>query len=239
MLSVLKNGTLRSARPLWGAATLGLTALSAVPAEAGGGAHIVDDDAVLDPGVCHSEQWLTHKDANNGLVTVAPACTFASLPRLELAIAVQHIYDPDNATTITPGAKLNLRSHTETGVGMAVSAAVVWNADDRRVDAVQFNLPVSIRATKRLTVHGNLGWVITPAETDQHALFWGAQAEYFLSSDLVLMGEVFGLDKGAAGSQAGLRWVMDRGRIDFDILAGHNVDGAGSNSFTLGLTIRR
>ncbi|MFN4241404.1 MAG: hypothetical protein ACK4E5_12275 [Erythrobacter cryptus] len=188
----------------------------------------------------HSEQWLTLSGAHNGLVTVAPACTFKALPGVEFAAAVQHIAGPDGSTTtLTPAAKWNLRPHTEAPVGVALSGAMVWNTAEARVEALQFNLPVSVRTSERLTLHSNLGWFVTPGSDDRHALFWGTQAEYFMQPDLVLMGEVFGQDRGNPGAQGGLRWVTDRGRTDVDMLAGHNIDGSGAHSFTLGVTIRR
>jgi hypothetical protein len=209
------------------------------PAAAGGGAHVVDDDAVLDPGVCHIENWLTRFGSGADLVTAAPACTLQAVPRLELAAAVQHGWDRDMATSITPSAKLNLRSAGDAPVGVAVSAAAIWNAGTGRVEEVQITVPVSARATPRLILHANAGWVIVPGSADRHALFWGGQAEYALTPHLVLMGEVFGRDRGPVGAQTGLRLTMDRGRIDLDLLGGHATDGTRASAVTLGLTIRR
>lgn len=218
--------------------------LMPVAAQAGGGAHVVDDDAVLDPGVCHAETWLTLFDdpgaplGGRGLATVAPACTLKSLPGLELALAAQYLRDGGGALTLAPAAKLNLRPAAD-GWGLAVSAAATLDAGSGRVESVALIAPVTVPVTPRLTVHGNLGWIATPRGDDRHALFWGAQAEYALAPDLVLMGEVFGQDRGPAGGQAGLRWVTDRGRIDVDLLAGHRIDGARASSVTLGVTVRR
>ncbi len=211
---------------------------------AGGGAHVVDDDAVLDPGVCHAENWVTLFDdphaqpGGRGLVTVAPACTFADLPGLELAVIGQHAWDDGTAQTVTPAAKYNFRP-ASAGWGIAASAQATVDLDTGRVEGFAVNLPVTVPVAPRLMMHGNLGWIGTPREQDRHALFWGVQAEYFLRPDLVLMGEVFGQDRGAVGGQAGLRWVTDRGRIDVDLLAGRNIDGSRASSVTLGITIRR
>lgn len=220
--------------------------LTFVPAAAwaGGGAHFVDDDAVLDPGVCHAENWVTLFDdpgaplGGRGLATVAPACTLRTLPGLELALAAQYLRDDGGVLTLTPAAKLNLRPAAN-GWGVAVSAAATLHAGSGRVESLAFIAPVTVPVTPRLTVHGNLGWIATPRGDDRHALFWGAQAEYALLPDLVLMGEVFGQDRGAAGGQGGLRWVTDRGRIDVDLIAGHRIDAARAASVTLGVTIRR
>lgn len=130
-------------------------------------------------------------------------------------------------------------SSEEAPIGIALSAMAIWNPSSSRVETVAVNVPISTRASDRLVIHGNLGWIITPAGTDRDTLFLGVQAEYELTPDLVLMGELFSNDGGAAGGQAGLRWVRDRGRIDFDLLAGHRTDGTSTSSVTLGFTIRR
>lgn len=219
-------------------------ALMPAAARAGGGAHVVDDDAVLDPGVCHAETWLTLFDdpgaaaGGRGLATVAPACTLQALPGLELALAAQYMRDEGGMLVLTPAAKLNLRP-AATGWGIALSAAATLDAGSGRIDSLALIAPVTVPVTPRLTVHGNLGWIASPRGDDRHALFWGAQAEYALAPDVVLMGEVFGQDRGAVGGQGGLRWVRDRGRIDLDLLAGHRIDGTRAASVTLGVTIRR
>lgn len=224
------------------AALLALAAAS-LPAEAraGGGAHVVDDDAVLDPGVCHAENWITLANrGGGGLITIAPACTFKELAGVEWALAVQHQWGSGggDATSLTPAVKVNLRPAAR-GVGVAASAAVTLDPASGEVTAVALNLPVSVPVTQRLVLHGNLGWLVAPQDEDAHALFMGAQAEFFLRPNLVLMGEVFSQDRSPAAAQGGLRWVTDRGRIDVDLLAGHRIDGSRADFLTLGVTIRR
>ena len=234
----MRVASLLLARPVSRAAAFALLMLHSA-AQAGGGAHIVDDDAALPVGVCHVESWLTFASAGDGLAVAAPACTLAAVPRLELAANIQRAWGEDDATTIAPAVKLNLRSFEEAPLGVAVSGTAVWNTADGRIESFVLNVPVSSRIGPRLVVHGNIGWVGQPGSDDRHALFWGAQVEYALRPNLVAMGEVFGTDGGQPGAQAGLRWVADRGRIDLDLLAGHRIDGGPASSFTFGLTIRR
>jgi hypothetical protein len=221
----------------WGIVCLSLAMPDAV--WAGGGAHIVDDDATLPVGVCHVETWATLPSDGGGMAVAAPACTLAGLPRLEIAAAVQTDWGNDAVTTVAPALKLNLRSFEEAPVGVAVSGTAVWNTADGRIETFAFNVPVSNRVNKRLVVHANFGWIGQPGTDDRHAMFWGAQAEFAIVPDLILMAEVFGTDRGAPGGQTGLRWVTDRGRIDVDLLAGHRIDGGPASSVTFGVTIRR
>ena len=216
-----------------------LALIIARPAQAGGGAHIVDDDATLPAGVCHVESWLTLLSAGGGLAVANPACTLNALPRLEIAAAIQRNWGDDAATTIAPALKLNLSSFDEAPIGLAVSATAIWNPADNRITTIAVTVPVSAKVSERLVLHGNLGWIGQPGGTDRNAVFWGAQAEFTIGTELVLMGEVFGTDRGAPGGQAGMRWVTDGGRIDVDLLAGHYIDGTSASAATLGLTIRR
>jgi len=215
-----------------------LTLWLAGPAHAGGGAHIVDDDATLPAGVCHVESWLTLSSDGRGLAIANPACTLKGLPRLEIAAAVQRNWGQDAATSIAPAFKLNLRSFEEAPVGVAVSATAIWNPVDNRIESTAVTVPVSARVHDRLVIHGNLGWINTPGEADRNTIFLGAQAEFEIVPGLHLMGEVFGTDRGPPGGQAGLRWVTDRGRIDVDLLAGRRIDGTSASAVTVGLTIR-
>lgn len=148
------------------------------PARAGGGAHIVDDDATLPAGVCHVESWLTLPSEGGGFAVANPACTLKALPRLEIAAAVQRTFGDDVATRIAPALKLNLRSFEEAPMGVAVSATAVWSQRDNRIESMAVTVPVSARVNERLVVHGNLGWINAPGEADRNALFWGAQAEF-------------------------------------------------------------
>lgn len=211
----------------------------ASPALAGGGAHVVDDDATLPPGTCHVETWVTAVGSGDGLVNANPACTFPVLPRLEIAAGVQRSWGSDSSTRLAPALKLNLRSFEEAPFGIALSGTAIINLDTGRTETVAVNMPISMRATDRLVLHANVGWVHQAKGEDRNALTWGGQAEYQMVPNLWLMGEVFGRDRGQPGAQGGLRWVTDRGRIDIDLLAGHRIDGTARNAVTLGITVRR
>lgn len=74
---------------------IGLTYLAIAPgspALAGGGAHIVDDDATLSAGVCYIENWLTLDSNADALAVAATACIISMLPRLEIAAAIQRTW---------------------------------------------------------------------------------------------------------------------------------------------------
>src|SRR4051812_17783788 len=87
-----------------------LSSFASGPAWAGGGAHVVDDDAVETPGTCHLEIWGTRYGSHSGLANLSPACTREAWPDLELGVAVQHTWDSKDHTIAGPALKLHLVS---------------------------------------------------------------------------------------------------------------------------------
>ena len=59
---------------------------------AAGGAHVVEDSEVLEPGLCQVDLWVTRFDPGAGYVNAAPTCTLTSLPRLEWGFQFQHYW---------------------------------------------------------------------------------------------------------------------------------------------------
>lgn len=207
-------------------------------ARAAGGAHVVDDAEVETPGVCHFENWYTHYGAGRGLVNSDVGCTLKAVQHVEINGAVQHIWDRAAATTyVSPSVKLALRPATAGGIGIAASGTATFDLDSGRLDSFALTAPLTHALSPKLRAHANLGyqWARTG---ERNAFFWGAQLDLQASDTLALMGELFGLDSGPAGVQAGLRWTPEPW-IDVDLLAGRHVDGASPRALTLGITIRR
>lgn len=231
---------LKNVRAVSGArlAILAALSLSAAPAHAGGGAHVIDDATVETPGTCHLESWLTRYDENRGLVNLSPACTREAWPDLEIGAAFQHGWDGRTHSSAGPALKLNLRP-VERGWGVALATAATWSLDSGRFETASIIVPVTIPVNERLRVNLNAGWLYAHASRDRHAMFAGAQVEAQIAPDLSAMAEVFGRDRGPAGGQVGLRWNPRGGAVDVDLLAGRYVDGASPSAITVGVTLRR
>jgi hypothetical protein len=218
------------------AAVMGLST-PAAPAFAAGGAHVIDDGAVETPGLCHLEQWLTRSAGDGWLVTLAPACTDANLPNLEIGGAFTHAWNDDrDDTSLTIAPKVALRDEKRS-LGVAVDGSLSFNVDDGRFDAASVIVPVTlVLGAWRLNANG--GWTWSRLGLG-HSAFAGAQAEWQVAPGLGLMIEGFGRNNGKAGFQAGLRWTGADGAVDLDCLAGRYLDGATPTAITIGLTIRR
>jgi len=225
-------------RWLAGAAlTFGVATLGS-PAQAAGGAHVVDDAAVEAVGGCHVESWVALASGDSRLGNLDLACTPRSLPNLELGGFITHSWGPAKTDTVIGLApKLMLRSELS-GLGVGVSASLGYGIERHRLETARVTVPLTIPLSQSVRTNFNLGWQWSGI-THRHDLFLGGQAEIALSKQLNLMAEAFTLDRGKPGEQLGLRWTPGKGRVDIDLIGGHYVDGIARNAITLGLTVRR
>lgn len=217
----------------------GLFGLATVSsAQAAGGAHIVDDAGVETPGVCHLETWVSRHSTEGGLLNLAPACTFESVPYIEFGAAAQRTWGPGADTTLGPALKLNLRP-LDTGIGFGVIGTAAWSVGTGQVETASLILPVSFQLHERVRANINVGWHYLRTHPRQNQAFVGAQIEADIARDLSVMAEAFTRDEGRPGAQVGLRWNPNRGNVDVDLLSGWRTDGVTPWTITLGVTIRR
>ena len=213
-----------------------LCAMLAAPAHAAGGAHVVDDADVETPGHCHLESWLAIGGGRSGDGFLVPACTPAQLPFLELGAFYDRTYGPGATNTAGLAAKINVQSSTR-GVGLAVSPNVSVDTRTGKVIAAGLLVPAGIVASDAVHVNANVAALWTRG--DRVRAFAGLQAMIALAPDVQAMAETFARFGQKPGQQAGLRWTVDRGRIDLDVLAARNLDTRSAHTITIGLTIRR
>jgi len=212
-------------------------ALSIVPAHAAGGAHVVDDASVEDPGSCHVENWLSQFGHNAGLFTVAPACTSKAFPRLELGGFVVHDWsNAPNATLAGLTAKVNLLP-VERGFGVGLSGSLGYSFDRSRIEAASLIVPLSLPVSEKINFNIDAGWQWA-RQGNTHDIFVGAQTEVQAARDIGLMAEIFTRTINKPGGQIGLRWTPHQGKVDVDLIGGRYVDGVTPSSVTIGLTIR-
>ncbi len=218
-------------------ALLGALFLIGAPmAKAGAGPHVIDDAGVETPGLCHVESWTTWS-RNNRLVNAAPACTLEALQRLEIgADMVGTRADGRWGTTIGPALKLNLGMEVAR-IDWAMGAAAHYDFGSGALVDAAVTLPVTVKISDRARLNANLAWDHTPSAEHRNAAFYGAQIEYDLRPDLLLMAETYQRHADPLGVQAGLRWTPRRGPVDVDLLVGLP-DGGRETTLTFGLTFR-
>ena len=211
--------------------------VAAAPAWGAGGAHVVDDASIEDPGTCHVETWTTRQDRHGGLLVAVPACTPKALPRLEIGGFIVHGWAPgDRATSVGLAGKLNLRQE-ETGVGIAIDGSLGYSADCSRIETASVIVPVTIPLNGKIHLNLDAGWQwVRTGGT--HDAFVGGQVEADIGRDFSLMGEMFTRTIDKPGGQVGLRWTPHQGKVDVDLVIGRYVDGVTPSAVTLGLTVR-
>ncbi len=212
-------------------------ATAGMPAWCAGGAHVVDDSSVEEPGGCHFENWITRQGRRAGLLVVAPACTPRALPNLEVGGFVLHDRTPGSrATSLGFTGKLTLRPE-EKGVGVALNANFSYSADSARIETANVIVPLTIPLGSKVRINVDTGWQWVRTGST-HALFVGGQLEADVGHDLSLMVESFTRTIDKPGGQIGLRWTPHQGKVDFDLILGRYVDGVTPTAVTFGLTIR-
>lgn len=221
-------------------ALAGAAASLAAPVLAAGNAHVIDDAAVETPGICHFENWASLGSDHAALVNVSPACTPLSLPNLEIGGFMAHARNGrlrESGAGLAP--KLLLRGE-DRGVGIALSAAIGYSIDRRRIETASLIVPFTLPVGDHVRVNINAGWQWFRLD-NLHMAFGGAQLEYALRPGIGLMAEAFARDREKAGRQAGLRWTSrsGKGAVDIDLLAARYIDGITPTTLTIGVTIRR
>jgi hypothetical protein len=216
---------------------------------AAGGAHVVEDSEVLEPGLCQVELWVTRFDPGAGYANATPACTLASLPRLEWGMQFQYYWfnEPQvPAQLLGPNLKVNLVPEDKgVGVGLYFNSGVNLSTGDLEVATLL--VPVTIPLSERFRLNLNAGWQYLRLAATPDDLFWGAQVEAKVGGETTLMLETFGRARGATAAQLGVRWRPSDGPIDFDflvggsfdkVLAGEFLDKVNALFFTVGVSLR-
>ncbi len=138
---------------------------------AAGGAHIVDDSEVVDPGTCQLETWLAGFDGGGGYADATKACTLSSLPRFEFGPQFRHYWNGDMIGSdqfLGPAVKVNLIPQG-TGVGLGFTGGVNLATGEFALGSLI--VPVSIPLDDRTRINLNAGWQFFPTLEPQNGFF--------------------------------------------------------------------
>lgn len=225
-------------------ATLGIILVISLlsKAYAAGGAYVVDDGAINDPGQCNVDAWYS-ANRHNGSThneTVSPACTFTGLPWLQVqAAASRATADGHGETQLSPELKAQLWTQEALGLELAASASVHYALNRRHAyDGSDWNVPLTWQPLQALRLNVNAGWSHVFNGGDQkHRPTWGTGVEYSLGDSLTLIAERYGQQGGDQAWQAGPRVHIGK-NLDVDLVVGRNLIGERNQWLTTGATVR-
>lgn len=241
-----RSFVLATASKRWAALTsvlLSLAFAAGTVAWAAGGAHIVDDSEVVDPGTCQLETWVSGYtvEVGGGYANATGTCTLSSLPRLEFGLQFQNVWfggSSNNEQLLGPALKVNLIPEDKgVGLGLAFNGGVNMSTGEFELGTLV--VPVSIPLNDKARINLNAGWQYIRIANSTSGLFYGAQIETKIGwEEVSLMLEVFGRQPGYTGTQMGVRWRPNDGALEFDLLAGSFFDNVNGKFFTVGVTFR-
>jgi hypothetical protein len=213
-----------------------LLLLLATEAHGAGGAHVVDDAAIEDPGTCNLETWTSAMGKGSALLTASAACTPRRFPWLQAGGWMQRTWTRSGDDTLAGPAIKAAALPLGPGISIALSAWGGWSLGLHRLEAAGASIPLTVELGSGVTLNLNAGWEWSRTG-DRHKAIVGAQIDWSVSEHLSLMAEGFGQIGAGAGYQAGIRWMPARW-IDVDLLVGRLSDGTARHAATMGVTVR-
>lgn len=222
-------------------------------ANAAGGAYVVDDVEIANPGECKVKSWAQAASNHDFIAVTSPACVVKLGIPIELGAALQRSRDDSQwGTGGTLKAKANLIPVANHPFGLGIEGAVTWDLLTGANTGGTIFVPVTIQVNDAFRVNLNGGWLYDNLNKIGYAS-WGAGFEWNFVKPLTLIGEVF----GQAGSlpsgddddppapnairepraQLGVRYTP-KDNIDLDLIWGHNITGENAHWFTIGLNVR-
>lgn len=230
----------RTRRPALAPAALTALLLAFAPPAQASGPYAVDDAAIATAGSAQVETWVSLADRGH-LFHLVPAVTLAALPFLEWSLAFETARIDgarESGLAVAAKAQFGAEAAKPGDLAFAASAAVRFGLDGEGATDFGLNGIVTLAATDRLLLHGNLGFGRNRLER-LSALAWGARAEAALLPDRISAhAEVFGTSETSAGLQLGLRPAVAGGAVDLELVYSRNLDGEKASWATLGLSVR-
>jgi hypothetical protein len=219
------------------ALALAVTALPAMAARP----LITDDARIVDPKSCQVESWVQFHPGGSERWAI-PACNPTG--NWELALGGSVARNDENKlelNNVQMQAKTLLKPLETNGYGVALTLGAVHqpNAEEKKMFGNVFvNLPVSLSfADDRFVLHLNAG---ASHERQEHRnrMTWGVGSETQLTSNIYLIAETFGQNKGKPSYQTGFRFWIVRDRVQVDTTYGNTFgQGTGNRFFSIGLRL--
>jgi hypothetical protein len=218
-----------------------LAVLAGGEARAAGGAYVVDDVEVANPGECKVETFGQGADNRDFILAAVPACVFDFGRPVEVSSTLVHFrQDGELGTGLTLKGKTNILPATVGRMGLGLSGGVAFDLLTDEFVAAFATVPATYKFSEHFKVNLNAGWLFD-RPIDQHLFTWGAGFEWVPVEKWTVIAEVFGFVGNDVNNeprfQAGLRYTPMEA-FDIDLIYGYNITGERANWLTLGLNVR-
>jgi hypothetical protein len=203
--------------------------LAAAGAHAAGGHHGVDDAAILEPGTCELEGWLTRAGAGERLLHAGVGCRVGPV---ELGAATDRIRDPAGNAS---GYGLQVKWATEVAPGLSagVSVSPGWQAHVRpRYQGTTVSGLLTWAVREDVALQMNLGRDLLHGAPDLNRS--GVAAEWTPKPGWSLVAERY-LESATHFLRVGARWAM-ADNLTVDLSRAHSLRGPAPSNWTLGAT---
>lgn len=210
------------------------------PAEAAGGAYVVDDPIIGAVGDCQVETWAAFASDGDDVIVSQPACVANLGTPVEISVIGQSVRTDEWTAIGGLQAKTVLLPVKPRRMGLALTVGTTVDLSSGESALTYINVPAAVHFGEHLRLNLNAGWSLDGL-TDVHHATWGAGFEWDFATSLMLIGEVFGQagrdDDHDPHVQAGIRYSPTTD-IDCDLIYGDNVAGEHAQWLTTGLTVR-
>lgn len=232
-------------RTSFGAAAILALSVTAGASHATGQQYVVDDAAIVDPGVCQVEAWHGRRAS-----WILPACQ--AVRNLEIAVGVGFVASDDGfrETEYALEAKTLFRplSPGDWGIGLVVGVGPNPSASERHLGDIYAFVPASLSlGDDRVVLHANLGWewhrdAVDHGDhvhdEDEHQATWGARIDVGLFPRLSAIAEVSGEARHRPEFQTGFRLHLPEAGIEMDVSWGdHTERGVRGAGLTVGMQV--
>jgi hypothetical protein len=205
----------------------GLMAL-ALPSQAAGGHHSVDDAAILDPGQCQVDTWYDRESGGSRrLLHVGPACRVGPV---EVGLNVDRTRP---GADTSGGAQVKWAKALNEQLSIGVLVAANWHDVASRYGSTSLVVPVSWQASQQLAVHVNAGRDFQPGKPDSSRA--GASVEWAPDASWLAVVERY-RENGVNYARLGGRWNVSP-TLSVDLSRARSLGAVVPPWWTLGVTV--
>ena len=226
---------------------------------AAGGAFVVDDAKIGNPGDCEVDSWAAGASNHDLMAVTSPYCVVRLGIPVQLGAALQRSRNDDLwSSSATLSAKTNIIPVEKNPFGLGISGGGSWDLVTGANTGGYINVPLMFQLRDSFRINVNGGWMYDNVAKINYAT-WGAGFEWDFPKQwdfpkpMTLIGEVYGLlgrlpavDDGSVPpdrsiveprAQIGVRYTP-QDKIDIDVIYGHNITGENAHWLTLGVNLR-